>query len=260
MRRILGLGAVVLVAGLAPAAANATTFSGTCDDIAGKALFDKPLKSDPAPNHYDFSGTAHCDGTVDGKKLPDKSPVHVHVAGDGNLGCQSGEGKDGKGTITLDATGQTVGFLMDFTSTASQVDIKLRGAKGGSGTGSASFIDQNNPVQNLATLQNCAGDGNHSLSFTAKANVPDGTPLNDGQSATAEKPAAGSQPSSGTQESSAPTTGSSQSGSASQPAAQQPQSTQQSKPQAKKKHKKKKHKKHPKKSKKKKKSKKGKRH
>src|SRR5688500_13173622 len=104
MRKTLGLGAVLLVAGLAPAAANATTFSGTCDDITGTATFKKPLKSEQGPNHYDFDGVAHCSGTVDGKKLPDGSPVHISVGGDGNLGCVEGEGKDGKGTITLDAT------------------------------------------------------------------------------------------------------------------------------------------------------------
>src|SRR3954447_2968893 len=124
MRKILGLGAVVLVAGLAPAAANATTFSGSCNDIAGTATFAKPLTSQNGANHYDFAGTAHCDGTVDGKAIPAQSPVHVHVAGDGDLGCTQGSGKGGVGTITLDATKQVVGFLMDFTSTASEVDIK----------------------------------------------------------------------------------------------------------------------------------------
>ena len=253
MRKTLGLGAVVLVAGLAPAAANATTFSGTCDDITGKATFTKPLTSEKMPNHYEFKGTAHCSGIVDGKKLPDRSPVHVSVGGDGALGCVSGEGKDGKGTITLDATGQKVGFLMDFTSTASEVDITLRGAKGGSGTGSASFFNESDPMANLTTVANCGSGGNKELSFTAEANVPESSKLDDGQTAgsgAATQPAP-SPSSSGAQEN-APTTGSSQSGQ--QPATQQSQPAQQSEPKAKakakKKSKKKNNRKKPKKSKK----------
>src|SRR4051812_13710941 len=86
MRKTLGFAAAVLVAGLAPAAAQATTFSGNCDDIAGTATFDKPLKQATEKNHYDFVGTAHCNsGVVDGKQLPDGSAVHIHVAGDGDL-------------------------------------------------------------------------------------------------------------------------------------------------------------------------------
>src|SRR3954471_20195066 len=146
MRKTLGFAAAVLVAGLAPAAAQATTFSGSCQDIAGTATFDKPLKQAQEANHYDFAGTATCTGTVNGMKLPDGSPVHIHVAGDGNLGCVEGEGNDGKGTITLDSTGQVVGFLMNFTSKASEVTIDLRGARTGAGTGSASFFNQSDPM------------------------------------------------------------------------------------------------------------------
>src|SRR3954454_23301367 len=92
MRKTLGFAAAVLVAGLAPAAAHATTFSGSCHDIAGTATFDKPLKQAQEQNHYDFLGKATWTGTVDGKQLPDGSPVHIHVSGDGNLGCVQGAG------------------------------------------------------------------------------------------------------------------------------------------------------------------------
>jgi hypothetical protein len=240
MHSRLGLAAAVLVAGLVPASASATTFSGSCDDIAGTATFEKPLTSEQAANHYDFSGSAHCTGTVNGAKL-DKAPVTVRVGGDGNLGCAQGEGKNGIGTITL-SDGRSVGFLMDFTSTASEVDIKLRGAKSGSGTGSASFFNQTDPAANFATLQNCGpgGAGNKSLAFTAKASVPDSTPLDDGKAtATESAPAQSSPSSSGGNVDAAPT-----SGSQSESPAAQDEPKPKAKHKAKKKPKKRKHKAH----------------
>src|SRR3954447_8477596 len=238
MQARLGLAAAVLVAGLVPASASATTFSGSCDDIAGTAAFEKPLTSTQGANHYDFSGSAHCTGTINGAKL-DKAPVTIHVGGDGNLGCAQGEGKNGVGTITL-SDGRSVGFLMDFTSTASEVDIKLHAVKSGAGTGSASFFNQTDPAANFTTLQNCGpgGAGNKSLAFTAKASVPDSTPLDDGRSTAPESAPTQSSPApSGGDNGADPTSGSQ---------AQAPPAQHKSQPKAKHKAKKKpkKHRKH----------------
>lgn len=185
MRKTFGLIVAIGVVGVAPGVAHATKFWGNCDNIAGTATFSpNGVSSQAQDTTYDFNGQATCTGAVGDQKL-DNAPVHVHVSGPANVSCTSGQSTgDGHGTITLDSNGQTVPFLMTFTATGSEVDITIKGVAGGSGTGHASFIDQSNPSNNLTTLQNCgSSDGNKSLSFTAKADVPQDTALDDGVNA-----------------------------------------------------------------------------
>jgi hypothetical protein len=185
MRRKLGLLAAIAAFVAIPGVAHATTFSGACNDIAGKAKFDPALKSQPAAGTYSFAGKATCTGKIDGKAAS-AVPVTIKVDGTGTIGCSQGQSdpnKPGQGTITVDSTGQSIPFLMSFSAVASEVNITIKGTKSGSGTGSASFFDQNNPQNNLNTVTACGGDGVKELSFTAKASVPDSTPLDDGQSA-----------------------------------------------------------------------------
>ena len=216
MRSLKLAAAVVAALALVPAAASATTYEGTCDDITGTAKFAKPLTGTKGPNSYDFNGTAHCTGKVNGKAMTDE-PVAIHVAGPGNLGCSSGESTDkGKGTITVKSTGVVIDFLMTFTATLTEVDIKLEGLKSGTGTGQASFFNRADPLANLTTAQKCEGEGNTELSFTASASTD--TPFDDGRSASAPASSGGGQPSGGGEPSGGggsgstdqPTTGSSQ--------------------------------------------------
>jgi hypothetical protein len=182
MMRRIGLAAAIVAFGAVPGVAHATKFSGTCDPIKGTATFDPPLTSNTAHGSYDFSGSATCTGKVDGKDV--NGSVQVAVKGAGDLSCSSGKSDmPGQGTLTFDATGQTVHFLMTFTATLSEVDITLTGEKGGKGTGHASFADKDHPENNLTTVQNCGGSGNKQLSFTANATVPDSAPLDDGVTA-----------------------------------------------------------------------------
>ena len=170
MRKTFGLMAMIAAFGALPGAAHATKFWGTCDDLAGTAKFDpNGVGAQPQETTYSFAGTGHCTGAVGDKQL-DKAAVHVKVAGPANVSCTSGTSQDanknerwGQGTITLDSTGESVPFQMAFTATGSHVDIKIKGLAGGSGTGSADFLDTSNPQNNLPTLQHCSPadpDGN----------------------------------------------------------------------------------------------------
>jgi hypothetical protein len=247
--RSLTVGLAVAVAmAFVPAAAQASTFSGKCNDIAGTAKFGHPLNSTQADNTYDFAGTAHCDGTVNGKDVKG-APVALHVAGPGNMSCAKGDSTaSGKGAITFKDTGVVIPFLMDFTATASEVTLTLKGIASGTGSGNASFFnkDPNHFGDNLTTIQNCGGEGNKELSFTASATADK---LDDGASSGGSAPSSSasgggsSTGSSGGGDSSgnAPTSGSSQTTVTTQ------SSDSQSKPKAKHKAKKKhkaKHKKH----------------
>jgi hypothetical protein len=206
MRRTLGLLASIAALGVvAPGVAHATKFSGDCLDIAGVATFKNGLKQAQEDNEYSFKGTAHCNGKMDGKAMPKDTPVTIQVSGPGKLGCAQGESTTpGQGTITVDGTGQVIPFKMTFTSHASEVDIKIEGVKSGKGTGSASFFNKDDPPANIQTLQNCGGEGNKSLKFTATASVPEATPLDDGVSAAAPEPASNPTPSTAPAPESAP--------------------------------------------------------
>jgi hypothetical protein len=246
MRKTYGLLAAIAVLGVAPGVAHATKFWGTCDDISGTATFSNGVSNTQQDTNYDFAGTAHCDGAV-GDQTLSQAPVHIHVSGPANVSCANGKSTgDGLGTITLDSTGQSVPFKMTFTATASEVTIAITGMAGGSGTGSASFFnkDPSHFQDNATTLKNCGTtDGNKSLSFTAKADVPKDTALDDGKSASAASPSGGQQPSGGDQPSQ-PSSSTSGSSTGSQPAAKPKKPKHHKKPKHRGKHKAKGHAKH----------------
>ncbi|MDQ4040166.1 MAG: hypothetical protein M3141_00275 [Actinomycetota bacterium] len=151
MKKLLAAGLVTtaLLATASGASADITFEKPSCT-VQGIATFAQPLTATKGPNTYDFvSGDpaggserdkSVCSGTLNGVKVENQE-VKVQVNGPGNLSCaQSESTAEGPGTVRFVKSGVVLPFTLSFTAVATEVDLTVKGTKGGQGEGSASFL------------------------------------------------------------------------------------------------------------------------
>lgn len=163
MKRFTLLGLLALIAVMAVPVASASaanTVSGACT-LSGNASFSSPLKTQPGPNGYSFTGSGTCSGTLNGTPITN-APASASASGSGTLGCSASASTSGTGTLTVNGT--TIGFQLSLVGSGTEVTFALTGNSGGAGAGHASFA-----LDAQQALTQCAGAGVTSLPFSVQA-------------------------------------------------------------------------------------------
>jgi len=163
MKRFILLGLLALVAVMAAPVASASaanTVSGVCT-LSGTAGFNSPLKAQPGPNGYSFTGSGTCSGTLNGTPITN-APASASASGSGTLGCTASAAPTGTGTLTVN--GVAIGFQISLVGSGTEVTFALTGNSGGAGGGHASFAQDAQQA-----LTQCAGAGVSSLPFSVQA-------------------------------------------------------------------------------------------
>jgi hypothetical protein len=143
-------------------------FKGTCE-LKGDVTFDPPATYEDQPLHYAYDATGTCEGSS-------KGPIHLHQEGMSYGSCNAAHTTTpGDGAFTF-ASGQSVGYTLDFTTSGTEVDATFYGLGQGTARVHGTFLTDRTPPDVLA---NCAGAGTKStpLDITIKNESPlGGTP------------------------------------------------------------------------------------
>jgi len=140
--------------GPARAGEQLDSFAGDCS-VQGDVTFSPPANNTSQALRYDYAAKGTCTGTLDGRKVSD-APVTLRQGGNSQGGCQqAATTTPGEGVLTF-ASGEAIGFTLDFTTHGTDVSGEGYGLRSGIARGSATFATQRTGPDLLA---NCAGDG-----------------------------------------------------------------------------------------------------
>jgi hypothetical protein len=135
-------------------AGGGDSFEGSCS-VAGLVRFSPPAKNASQRLSYTYDGTGTCTGVLNGAEVTD-APVRMQHAGRSEGGCVRAETTvPSEGALTF-AGGETIGYTLDFTTAATEVDGMMYGERSGVGRGKATFRTDRTPPDVAAR---CAGDG-----------------------------------------------------------------------------------------------------
>ena len=136
-------GMAMLAALLAPSAAAANTFDGSCT-LSGMFKFDPPLSNELQATSFRDYASGTCTGTLNGVPQVD-APVVIRGKGSGTLSCLAGRATNlgklifNRGTknqaddVTIGFVAETTGGLLEFVGT-------FRGAVSGTGIAHVNFL------------------------------------------------------------------------------------------------------------------------
>ncbi|HEX8208273.1 MAG TPA: hypothetical protein VF587_19575 [Solirubrobacteraceae bacterium] len=135
-------------------AGGGDSFDGSCS-LAGTVKFTPPARNAPGPLAFTYEGDGTCSGALDGREVKDV-PVHMFQSGRSYGGCLQAETvAPVEGAMTF-ASGQKLGYTLDFTTVGTEVDGMMYGERSGVARGKATFATDRTPPDVTAR---CAGEG-----------------------------------------------------------------------------------------------------
>lgn len=118
-------------------AGDGHSFAGSCS-FGGIVSFAPPAKNVPGPLSYTYTASGTCTGTLDGRRV-EGVPVRMAHGGHSDGGCLRAETTaPSEGAITF-ADGEIIGYTLDFTTAATEVDGMMYGERSGVARGHATF-------------------------------------------------------------------------------------------------------------------------
>ena len=154
------LALVVTAASEAAWAPRTHSFGGSCS-LQGTTYFNPPVTNTEAKQRWHFEGRGSCTGTVDGRSLAD-TPIVAHIGGGLRSSCLAAESNHSFGwaRFTMGTARRNDDAMIRFSfqgrGTLTEIDFTLRGRRGGSAHGHATFLTTRTPPD---TALRCSGTG-----------------------------------------------------------------------------------------------------